>query len=118
MDDTTAEPSTEHPLNGNWDYSVDTPDGIYTGILKFEQDAEGMLMGNISASETPELSSPLNDLVFDAETSTTMCNFDSGEFGIIHLTMTLGDAGLEGTVSVPTVGMDFPIVGTLRVDTQ
>ena len=64
-----AEPAkAPHPLAGAWAYSIDSPQGVYTGTLVFTE-AGDMLSGTIAATETPDQAGPLEELMFDGETS-------------------------------------------------
>ena len=107
-----AEEATEvavHPLTGAWNYTIDSPQGEYTGVISFAG-AGDMLEGSIAASEQPDQVAPLEELMYDSETSTTTFKFDGGEFGLMIVKMTLNGDALDGLMTVTQFGVDVPIV--------
>ena len=98
-----------HPLAGAWDWSVDTPQGVFTGVLTFTE-VEDMLAGTIGAAQTPDESAPLEEVMFDSEMSKVTFNYDSGdEFGIMNVTLTLDGDALNGIMNVIQFGVDVPM---------
>ncbi len=98
-----------HPLAGAWDWSVDTPQGVFTGVLTFTE-VEDMLAGTIGAAQTPDESAPLEELMFDSEMSKVTFNYNSGdEFGIMNVTLTLDGDALNGIMNVIQFGVDVPM---------
>ena len=98
-----------HPLAGAWDWSVDTPQGVVTGILTFTE-VEDMLAGTIARAEAPEQTAPLEELMFDSEMSKVTFNYNSGdEFGIMNVTLTLDSDALNGIMNVIQFGVDVPM---------
>ena len=97
-----------HPLAGAWDWSVDTPQGIFTGVLTFTE-TDDMLGGMIAASEAPEQTAPLTDVMFDSEMSKVTFKYDSGEYGIMDVTLTLDGDALNGQMNVTQFGVDVPM---------
>ena len=88
-----------HPLAGAWDYSIDTPQGIYTGVMTFAE-VEDMLTGTIAAAESPDQEGPLEELMFDSEASTVSFKFDSGEYGMMIVNLTMEGEALNGQMTV------------------
>lgn len=86
-----------HPVAGQWDWSVDTPQGTYTGVLTFTE-MDDVLSGTIS-NAGQEDTSPLEDLVYNEGVVTF--KFDSGEFGMLHVNVTLDGDNMNGTMDVP-----------------
>ena len=120
------EPATEpemepaevaHPLVGDWNYDVDTPQGIYSGLLSFSM-TDGVLGGTIVGDDQPEEVAPLTDLAFDAEASTVTFDFDGGEFGIMSISLTLGEQGLNGLLKVAQYGVEAPMSAKRKADTE
>ena len=97
-----------HPLAGAWDWSVDTPQGVYTGVLTFAE-TDDMLSGTIASAENPEQAAPLTELMFDSEMSKVTFKYDSGEFGIMNVTLTLAGDALDGLMNVTQYGVDVPM---------
>lgn len=124
--ETAMEPETEpamepaeavHPLVGDWNYDVDTPQGVYSGLLSFAM-TDGMLGGTIVGDEQPEQAASLTDLVFDAEASTVTFDFDGGEFGTMSISLTLGEEGLNGLLKVTQYGVEAPMSATRKADAE
>ena len=91
----TPEPPPPHPLEGAWSYAVNTPQGTFTGTLIFTAVGDS-LSGAIATDDNPD------DLLefgveYDSETATATCSFDTGEFGIMDLTLHLEGEALTGT---------------------
>ena len=81
---------------------------IYTGILTFAE-AGDMLSGTIAAAENPEQTAELTELMFDSEMSKVTFKYDSGEFGIMNVTLTLDGDALDGLMNVTQFGVDVPM---------
>ena len=97
-----------HPLAGAWDWSVDTPQGVFTGVLTFTE-VEDMLAGTIGADQTPDESASLEEVMFDSEMSKVTFTYDSGEFGIMNVTLTLDGDALNGIMNVTQFGAEVPM---------
>ncbi len=97
-----------HPLAGAWDWSVDTPQGVYTGILTFAETDE-MLGGTIASAEAPEQAAQLTEVMFDSDMSKVTFKYDSGDFGIMNVTLTLDGDAMDGLMNVTQYGMDVPM---------
>ena len=95
-----------HPLAGAWDWSVDTPDGVVHGVLTFTE-VEDMLAGTIGSEQAPGEVAPLEELLFDSETSKVTFSYDSGEYGIMIVTLTLDGDALNGMMNVTQFGVDI-----------
>ncbi len=97
-----------HPLAGAWDWSVDTPQGVFTGILTITE-VDDMLAGTIGGAESPDQTAPLEELMFDSEMSKVTFTYDSGEFGIMNVTLTLDGDALNGIMNVTQFGAEVPM---------
>ncbi len=97
-----------HPLAGAWDWSVDTPQGIFTGVLTFTE-ADDMLSGMIAGDEAPDETAPLEEVAFDTEMSKVTFKFDNPEFGLMIVNLTLDGDALNGIMNVTQIGMDVPM---------
>ncbi len=102
-----------HPLAGAWAYSIDTPQGVFTGTLTFAE-VEEALTGAIASSEQPDESAPLEDLSFDGSTLTF--KFDSGQYGILSVTATVEGDAFDGLMNVGAFGVDVPIKGNRKTE--
>ncbi len=97
-----------HPLAGAWDWSVDSPQGIYTGVLTFAE-AEGMLSGTIAGSEDLTQTLPLEEVMYDSEMSKVTFSFNNPEFGMMNVSLTLDGDALDGLLNVVQMGADVPM---------
>ena len=105
-----------HPLAGNWDYTLDTPQGVYTGILTFTKSEVG-LTGVLNMSETPvDDVIQMEELVFDDETQQVTYAFNGGEYGRMVVTLTLDGDNLDGSMNVLQFGLDVPLVATRKTE--
>ncbi len=95
-----------HPLAGAWGWSVDTPDGVVHGVLTFTE-VEDMLAGTIGSEQAPSEFAPLEELMFDREMSKVTFSYDSGEYGIMNVTLTLDGDALNGMMNVTQFGVDI-----------
>ena len=102
-----------HPLAGAWDYSIDTPQGIFTGTMMFAE-ADDMLTGTIAQSESPGQVAPLDELSYDSEASTVSFKFDSGEYGMMVVNLTLDGDALNGLMNVIQFGVDVPVTASRK----
>lgn len=102
--------AAEHPLVGMWEYAVDTPEGVYNGLVTITE-ANGSLMGSIT-SEALSGAMDLTDLTF-AENMLSF-KFDSGQYGVLDLNATVDGNSFEGALSMPGVG-DMPITGSKKM---
>ena len=95
-----------HPLAGMWDYSVDTPDGTYKGVVSI-MEVEGSLVGSITSDALPG-KMDLTGLTFvDNHVS---FKFDSGQFGILTFEADVMDDMLNGSINVEEFG-EMPVTG-------
>ncbi len=103
-----------HPLAGAWDWSVDTPQGVFTGILTITE-VDDMLAGTIGAAESPDQTAPLEALMFDSEMSKVTFTYDSGEYGIMNVTLTLDGDALNGIMNVTQFGAEVPMTASRKM---
>ena len=105
----SAAPESEpHPLEGDWDYTLDTPQGVYTGIFNFEV-AEDGLAGTVMQEGGAE-PAILEELAFDDMAGTATFSFDSGEYGIMVVHLTLEEDAMSGLLTALDFAVDLPIV--------
>ncbi len=103
-----------HPLAGTWEYSLDTPQGVYTGTMMFVE-AEGVLSGTITSDDQPDQAAPLEDLAFNTEMSEVSFKFDGGEYGNMRvLSMLEGDA-MKGSMNVGAYNVDVPLTASKKM---
>lgn len=99
-----------HPLAGMWDYSVDTPEGTYTGVVTITE-AEDGLIGSIT-NDALAGSMDISDLAFADDKLTFV--FDSGQFGMISFSVDVAKDMFDGTINVPDFG-DMPVSGKRKM---
>ena len=110
----TKEAANEpHVLAGEWTYTLDTPQGVYTGIMKFMDGNEG-LSGTIAADDNPEMAAPLRNLMFDQDMSKLSFDFDGGEYGTMKVSTTLADGKLMGMMNVGAYGVDVSMTASRK----
>ncbi|MBX2820699.1 MAG: hypothetical protein KTR29_13490 [Rhodothermaceae bacterium] len=102
--------AAEHPLSGMWDYAVDTPEGVYNGVISITE-AEGSLVGSIT-SDALSGTMDLTDLAF-ADNKLSF-KFDSGQYGVLDLNVTVDGNSFNGAISVPGVG-EMPVSGSRKM---
>lgn len=96
-----------HPLSGNWDYLVETPDGNYEGTFTFTDGEEG-LMGSIIGDGFSE-SLPLAGITF--EESMLDFEFQTPDFGRMQVSVQVDGDSFSGNLNVVSYGMEAPISG-------
>ena len=96
-----------HPLAGNWNYAVETPDATYEGTLTFTEGEEG-LMGSIIGDGFSE-ALPLAGITF-AE-SVLECEFSTPDFGRMKINVQVDGDSFSGNLNVVSYGMDAPLTG-------
>lgn len=107
-----------NPLVGNWDYTIDTPQGVYSGVLAITESEEG-LAGTIDMADSPIGGEVVvEDLAFDSETMQVTYSFDSGEFGMMSVTLTLDGDNLDGLMTVHQFGIDVPLAAQRQVEDE
>lgn len=105
--------TAQHPLAGAWEYSIDTPQGVFTGTITFAE-AGGTLSGTIAQSQQPDQTAPLDELMFDKEASKVTFTFDSGEYGMMLVNLTLDGDAFSGLMTVTQFGADVPMTGSRK----
>ena len=93
---------------------IDTPQGVFTGILTITE-VDDMLAGTIGAAESPDQTAPLEALMFDSEMSKVTFTYDSGEFGIMNVTLTLDGDALNGIMNVTQFGAEVPMTASRKM---
>ena len=83
--ETATETAPPHPLVGSWDYELDSPQGLITGVLVVN-DTDGVLTGSVTNTSSPILSSEIAELLFDPETFAVNFTFSTEEYlSLIHI---------------------------------
>lgn len=103
--------AAEHPLAGMWEYSVDTPEGVYEGLITLAE-MDGNLMGTLT-SDALDGTVELNNIMFD-ENNKLAFKFDGGQFGMLDLNVTVNGDTFDGAITVPGVG-DLPVNGSKKM---
>lgn len=103
-----AEEMMAHPLSGAWAYSLDTPQGVYTGVMNFTS-VDGVLSGTIISDDAPEQVAPLEDLLYDADMSKVKFKFDGGEFGSMTVDSAVEGDAMNGILTVLSYGVDVTL---------
>ncbi len=110
-----AEEVMASPLVGTWTYTLDTPQGVYTGNMTFIE-VDGVLSGTIVADDAPEQAAPLEDLVFDNEMSKVKFKFDGGEFGTMTVDSAVEGDEMNGSLTVVSYGVDVALTAKRKME--
>lgn len=97
-----------HPLAGSWAYSLDTPQGTYTGVINIV-DTNGSLSGTIADDNQPDQKAPLENLMYDAASSKISFTFDGAEFGEMSVSAVLAGKTMAGSMNVGAYGVDVAL---------
>lgn len=103
-----------HPLTGTWNYSLDTPQGVYTGVMTFAE-IEDVLSGTITSDDQPDQTAVLEDLTFDNEMSKLKFKFDGGEFGTLSVNSTQEGDNMSGTMTIGAYGVDVALTAARKM---
>ena len=103
--------SEESPVAGDWTYSIDSPQGIYTGTLMIAQGDSGLEI-SLAQEDNPEAIVDAYSVEFDEEAQSLSFSFDNPEFGAMHVSLVLGEEGLSGGIHVVQFGVDLPLTAT------
>ena len=104
-----------HVLAGDWAYTLDTPQGMYTGVMKLMEGEEG-LSGTIAADDNPDQVAPLRNLMFDEAMSKLSFDFDGGEYGTMKVSTTLSEGKLMGMMNVGAYGVDVSMTASRKTE--
>ena len=102
--------ATQHPLAGMWDYTVETPDGAYQGVVTIAEE-DGNLVGSISNDALPG-KMDLSGLMF--ENNKVSFNFDSGEYGVLRFSANVMENKLNGNIAIDGFG-EMPVTGQKKM---
>ncbi len=105
-----------HPLAGSWSYLLETPQGVFSGMLEFSEADDGMLSGVIVGDDAPDEPANLQEITFEAEASKLAFTFDTQEFGPMSVDLTLDGDSLSGILKVVDYGFDVPMTGDRVTD--
>lgn len=98
-----------HPLVGQWAFVIETPEGEERGTIKFSE-VDRILQGSLS-SNMPAGTADLEEIAFDASTSTLSFSFETGSNSVGRLAASAvltGDT-LEGSMTSGTMNMSVPL---------
>ena len=100
-----------HPLAGMWDYSIQTQDGAYTGVVTIAE-VDGGLTGSIT-NDALDGSVDISDLVFSDDKLTF--SFDGGDYGMVKFNVEVNDDMFDGTIDVAEYGQ-MPVSGKRKME--
>ena len=104
-----------HVLAGAWAYTLDTPQGVYTGVMTIMEGEEG-LSGTILNDDAPDQVAPLENVMYDEEMSKLTFSFDGGEFGTMKVSQTLTEGKLMGMMNVGAYGVEVSITAAKKTE--
>ena len=101
-----AEPP--HPLEGAWDYQLESPQGMYKGTLVFTETEDG-LAGTIESADQSG-KTDLENVTFEG--STLSFSFENPEAGTLKAEVEVDGDAFDGTMEAPMYGIEMPFKGT------
>jgi len=104
-----------HPLAGAWAYTIDTPQGTFAGTITVAE-RDDMLTGTIASDQQPDQTVALEELTFDSETSKMHFKYDSGEYGVMIVDMTLQEDALAGLMTLTQFNAEVPIKASRKME--
>ncbi len=102
---------TASPVMGSWDYTVESPDGIFTGKFLISEGEYGHKLVFTSDEEDTE---PIQAeaVQFDSETQMLTFEFDNQDYGRMEVSLTLHEGGMNGILHSVQFGVDAPLTAT------
>lgn len=99
---------------GDWNYSIDSPQGIYTGMLMIVEGDSGLeiSLAEEGQEDNPEAVIRADSVEFDEEAQTLSFSFDNPEYGRMNVSLVLGEEGGSGVLHVVQFGVDIPMTAT------
>lgn len=106
--------SEDSPVVGDWNYSIDSPQGIYTGMLMIVEGDSGLeiSLAEEGQEDNPEAVIRADSVEFDEEAQTLSFSFDNPEYGRMNVSLVLGEEGGSGVLHVVQFGVDIPMTAT------
>ena len=97
-----------HPVAGTWDYTLESPQGVYKGTLVFTETEDG-LRGTIESDEQSAETS-LQNVAFEG--STLSFSFENPEAGTLKAKVEVEGDAFDGTMEAPMYGIEMPFTGS------
>lgn len=99
-----------HPLAGDWSYSIDTPQGVFTGILSFTEVDD--VLGGMIGSDQQGGEIGIQNVAFE-ENQVTF-EYDSGQYGMMDVKLMLEGDALNGDMNVRQFGASVPFTAVRK----
>jgi len=99
--------------HGTWDWSVDSPDGVFTGTVTIEGAADA-LTGYMMSTEGGDEKLPLSDVMLDGDVLTF--SFENPDYGVMKVKGTIDGDSMESMLNVVNFGVDLPMKSTRKKD--
>ncbi|MCY4224685.1 MAG: hypothetical protein OXF06_07590 [Bacteroidetes bacterium] len=101
------------PVSGMWDYSIDAPQGLFTGNLEMIPQEDGLAVHILQEGQQADDALMADSVAFDEETQMLTFSFENPEYGMMNVTLTLDDQGvLNGVLHAVQYTVDAPMVVT------
>ena len=108
---TSDEPTS--PIAGMWDYSIEAPQGVFTGHLQMIPQEAGLAVHIFQEDQQEEDALVADSVEFDEDTQTLTFSFENPEYGEMNVTLTLDDQGvMNGVLHAVQYTVDAPMVVT------
>jgi len=101
------------PVAGMWDYSIEAPQGLFTGHLEMIPQEDGLAVHILQEGQQADDALMADSVAFDEETQMLTFSFENPEYGMMNVTLTLDDQGvLNGVLHAVQYTVDAPMVVT------
>ncbi len=99
------------PIIGSWDYTVESPDGIFSGKFMISEGEYGLSL--LFTSEEEDTDPVQAEAVqFDSETQMLTFEFDNQDYGRMEVSLALHEGGMNGMLHSVQFGVDAPLTAT------
>ena len=99
--------------HGTWDWSVDSPDGTFTGTVTVEGPADA-LTGYMTSDEGGDQKLPLSEVKLEGDI--LMFSFDNPDYGSMMVKGTIDGDKIDSMLNVVNMGVDLPMKMTRKKD--
>jgi len=108
-----ASSETSSPVAGMWDYSINSPEGVFTGNLEIIPQEAGLAVHIIQEDQQEGDSIVAESVEFVVDSQTLTFSFENPEYGRMNVSLTLDERGnLNGILHAVQFTIDLPMVVT------
>jgi len=111
--DTMEAVSGSSAAHGDWDWKIDSPDGVFTGTFTIEGEAEA-LSGYMMSAEGGDEKLPLEDVMLDGDQLSF--SFTNPDYGKMTVKGTVDGDDFNAILNVANFGVDLPMESSRKKD--